>query len=243
MPIKFLPPIKGTAVLEDKVVLNDAFTHFMFEMRSPYALPFLSGQYVSIKVSEKGERRAYSICSSPAIDHGFELLVDLSPNGVGANFLKNLTFGQEVEVMGPLGRFVLAQEDYAKQEPNLVFVATGSGVAPFYSMIQDLLQVKKDTRPIILYWGMRHDHQLFWTLEFQKLAQDFPNFSFHPVISRPSESWSLCQGRVTDCMNTHGILNPAGYYLCGNRAMIEEMSEMLQNAGISQDRIHHEKFF
>jgi NAD(P)H-flavin reductase len=107
----------------------------------------------------------------------------------------------------------------------------------------DMLQVRHDTRPIILYWGLRHEAELFWELEFQDLSESFPNFSFHPVISRPGSEWTLCTGHVSDCLKTHGVTEPAGYYLCGNKPMIEETTALLINSGVAPARIHHEKFY
>ncbi len=242
MPSSYPQPQKITARFEDKVVLNEKFVQLKFELQEPHSMPFLAGQYVSIKVSEKGERRSYSISSSPGITHGFELLVDLSPNGVGSHYLKNLQFGQTIDAMGPMGRFVLEPEAL-EQEPTIALVATGSGLAPLYSMLQDLLHVRQDKRPIILYWGMRYDHELFWLDDLYEMDKLYENFSFHPVISRPGEAWTLCTGRITDCLTNHGILNPAGYYICGNKPMLEDVTNLLQQASVPTERVHFEKFY
>lgn len=242
MPLQFPPPQQVTAKLEDRVDLNEKFLHLKFELVMPYAMPFLAGQYVSMKVSDRGERRSYSIISSPDIHHGFEILVDISPNGVGSNYLKNLEFGNTVEMLAPMGRFVMEPEAL-EQEPTIALMATGSGLAPLYSMLQDLLIVRQDKRPIILYWGMRHEHELFWLDSIWELDKRFENFSFHPVISRPGQQWNLCTGRVTDCLISHGIIQSAGYYICGNKPMLEEVTKMLGEAGVPAERIHFEKFF
>jgi Na+-transporting NADH:ubiquinone oxidoreductase subunit F len=240
------PPKQYTAKLEDTTVFNPKYTQYEFELVEPYDMPFQAGQYVSLKVAENGTRRAYSICSTPGISHGFELLVDLEPQGVGATFLQQLEFGQEVQVLGPLGQFVLAPdlgEGHPDREEALVFVATGSGVAPFRSMLFELLQEQQDTRPVILHWGMRHLEQLFWEDEFAELMQSFPNFHFHPVISQPIAGWNLCSGHVTDCLSVHEQPERAGYYLCGNAPMISEVMELLGKQGVAPERIHHEKFY
>ncbi len=240
------PPKQFTAKLEDKIVFNSKYTQYEFELSEPYNMPFLAGQYVSLKVAENGTRRSYSICSTPAITHGFELLVDLEPQGVGAQYLQHLEFGQEVQLLGALGQFVLTPDPgvgHPDREEALVFVATGSGVAPFRSMLFELLQVQQDTRPMILHWGMRHAEQLFWQDEFAELMRSFPNFHFHPVISQPIDGWNLCSGRVTDCLSVHEQPERAGYYLCGNAPMITEVTELLSKQNVAPERIHHEKFY
>jgi len=234
------PPKQYTARLEEKIVHNERFIQYSFELAEPHEMPFEAGQYVSVKVSEKGERRSYSICSSPDIKHGFELLIDISPGGIGSKYFEALDFGATIEFLGPLGMFTLAPND---NEAATTFVATGSGIAPFRSMILDLCQEKKDTRSIILYWGLRHENILFWEDEFEELAENFPNFKFHPVISQSSEAWPLCRGRVTDCLRVHDLPANSGYYLCGSTQMIADVSGQLIGRGVLAESIHHEKFY
>ena len=166
-------------------------------------------------------------------------LTDLSPQGVGSQFLEKLPFGQEVNVLSPLGVFTV---DDSPEEESLSFVATGAGIAPFRGMILDQLQNKHDTRDITLYWGLREADHLFWEDEFAQLADAFPNFHFHPTLSRPPVEWPLCRGRVTNCLTVHALLPKAGYYICGNRMMVEEVSALLQTKGVLPAHIHHENF-
>ncbi|HEX7018339.1 MAG TPA: FAD-binding oxidoreductase [Patescibacteria group bacterium] len=234
------PPQQYQARLEERIEHNPKYLELHFELAAPHQIQFEAGQYVSIKCSEQGHRRSYSICNRPDITHGFELLVDVTPQGVGTKYLSELQPGQEVHILGPLGQFTIANNP---QEQQLVFIATGSGITPFKSMILDLLQVKQDKRPMTLYWGMRHAEQLFWMDEWLEIQQSFPNFKLHPVISRPMPEWTLCRGHVTDCLNVHQFHENAGFYLCGNQAMIEETTTFLQDKHVPPDRIHFEKFF
>lgn len=235
-----IAPQQCTAKLVDKLVLNEKFIHFFFEYLEPPEVPFEAGQYVSMQVSERGDRRSYSICSSPETTHGFELLIDITPQGVGSTFLQNLSFNEPVKLLAPLGRFTVPNDP---AEHALIFVATGSGIAPFRSMVFDQLQVKGDQREMILFWGMRHENLLFWENDFLEISEAFPNFHFHPVISQPTPAWTLCQGRVTNCLSVHTLPENAGYYLCGNDAMVKDVLTFLQGKGISQEHIHHEKFY
>jgi NAD(P)H-flavin reductase len=235
-----IPPKPFTAKLTDKLDFNEKFTQYTFELIEPNTMEFSSGQYVSIKVSEQGLRRSYSIASTPANTHGFELMVDNTPDGVGTNYLKNLQFGDEIELLAPLGQFVLSDNT---AEEAIVMVATGSGITPFRSMVLDLLQVQKDTRPIYVHWGIRYADHLIWLDEFAELEDAFPNFKFHPVVSRPQEGWNLCRGRVTDCFSVHDLEPNAGYYLCGGKPMITSMVELLHKRQVPAEFVHHEKFF
>ncbi|HYD35045.1 MAG TPA: FAD-binding oxidoreductase [Vitreimonas sp.] len=234
------PPQLGTVKLIDKLVHNEKFTQYYFEYLQPASMNFKAGQYMSIQVTDRGDRRSYSICSSPAKTHGFELLVDSTPHGLGVTYLENLPLGGEMKSLGPLGVFTMSE---VGDEEAVVYVAAGSGITPFRSMIFDQLQNKQDQRPMYLYWGLRYAETMFWQDEFQELAQNFPNFHFHPVISRALPEWPLCRGRVTDCLNVHALPEKAGFYLCGNAAMIHDTSALLQQKGVTPEHIHHEKFF
>lgn len=232
-------PQTFTARLEDKVIFNDKYVHYFFELEEPNRMEFKGGQFVSIQVDEKGTRRAYSIASSPAVGHGFELLVNNEPNGLGVNYLRNLQFGDKISCMAPLGVFTIAEES---DEKALTFIGTGCGVSALRSMILEQLQKKQDKRKMVLYWGLRYVEDLFWANEFQNLATSFPHFHFHPTISRPSEGWTLCKGRVTDCLAIHDLLEDSGYYLCGMQVMIDDVVKLLKEKGVPEHRIHHEKF-
>ena len=243
------PPQQYIATLADIMVLNDKFIQYEFELVQPNELNFIAGQYASFLVNPNGTRRSYSICSSPSVTHGFELLIDMEPNGLGVQFFKNLKNGDEVSFLAPLGRFVIndvpvndASTGNSSAESEITLIATGSGIAPFRSMILDLLQDKQDQRPVTLYWGMRFVEQLFWLDEFEDLQQSFSNFKFNPVISKPVPDWPLSRGRVTDVLGVLDCSIQAGYYVCGNPNMVEDIIALLGNKGIPVERIHQEKF-
>ena len=142
--------------------------------------------------------------------------------------------------MGPLGRFTFAE---GGAEDELIFVATGSGVAPMRSMIQELLQDKDEARPMTLYWGLRYVENMFWENDFQDLSEKYKNFHYHPVISKAITQWPLCKGRVTDCLSVHEVPTNGAFYICGNTRMIDDVNKLLQEKGVSKENIHFEKFF
>ncbi len=167
-------------------------------------------------------------------------MLDVTPQGKGVTYLQNLKMGNEIEFMGPMGRFVI--EDDAPEQA-LALVGTGSGIAPLYSMVTDQLKNKGDKREITLYWGLRYAKHLVWQDEFLRWSKAFPNFKFHPTLSRAENEWSLCRGRVTDCLQVHDLPENAGYYLCGGKAMIDDVKKVLTERGVDKKQIHHEKFF
>lgn len=233
-------PVPISARLTEKQVHNDRFMQLGFELIDPFSLSFEAGQYVSLKVSNLGDRRSYSICSKPSLNHRFEFVVDISPDGIGSQYFVNLQIGENVSGLAPLGNFVISSYP---EEKVVVFVATGSGIGPLRSMIHNLIQDKQDTRPIVLYWGMRQPHDFLWLNDFQDLVVSVSNFSFYPVVSRGAPEWTLSTGRVTDILKIHEFQPETGFYICGSAEMTQDTRALLLEKGVNDQYIHFEKYF
>ena len=218
---------------------NERFLYVKFELVNPDRMEYLAGQYVSLQINETGERRCYSIASTPDDNHGFHILAEIVEGGRGSEFLKNLEIGAEVEVLAPLGRFVVKP-----LENKLLFVATGSGIVPIYAMINDLLINKKETRQMRLHWGMRSEEDLFFVDNLERLAEEHPNFVFEIVLSKPGTEWDLCTGHVQDCSKrvfVGGMESWEGY-LCGMPDKVISIATKLEELGMKKENIHYEKF-
>lgn len=233
------------ARLAESTVYNDKFIQLHFELIEPNRLKFRAGQYLQLTVPGTPQKKSYSICSDPQVDHAVAVLVDVTPHGPGSNYLENLKPGEEVTFMAPFGRFVVEPREtpVGSAEKNLVFVATGSGIAPIRAMLEDLLIYQADDRPMTLHWGLRQAGDQCWYEDFELLSQQHPNFRFHPVLSQAPDSWPLCRGRVTDCLMVHDLPPDAGYYLCGSAAMIADVRDLLLKKGVTEEHVHHEKFY
>lgn len=225
--------------------LNERFREYHFELISPSKLSFEAGQYIMINIPDVAYKRSYSIASPPSTNHAVELLVDLSPQGPGTKYLQQLQDGETLEFMAPLGNFTVpsAQTEVGQSEKELLFIATGSGIAPFKSMLNDLLITKQDQRPITLLWGMRQELDQFWYDDFGILAEEHANFSFQPVLSRPSQKWPFHKGYVTDVLAIQAEFGERGYYLCGSNNMITDVRTLLQEKGVDLQNVHTESFF
>lgn len=242
--MEFAKAQKYTARVSDKYFLteNGKFLYLKLELVEPDRIHYRAGQYVSVLVNTAGERRSYSIVSSSDDNHGFHLLAEMIEGGKGSKFWKTTEPGATVEVLAPLGRFVVQEESGAKK---LLFVATGSGIAPIYSMINDLLINQHEQRPMRLHWGLRSEASMFWFDNFERLMEQHPNFVFDPVLSVPGEEWSLCSGHVQDCLQRDfekgGLAEWEGY-VCGNPQMVEQVSALLTSLKMPVNQIYHEKF-
>lgn len=227
------------AKLIGKVIHNEKYIELEFELNEAFSCEVNAGQYVSIKVGEPKVLRSYSICSDPSCQDKFKLMVDVTPQGVGTTFLTSLNLGDEVEVLGPLGKFVLSDDITTK---NVVLVGTGSGVAPLVSMLHDLVLHKKTSQQIILLWGERFAKNLIFQEQLSKLIDGKDNIKLVNVVSRPEDGDQNYHGRVTDYIKNEALPENAEYYLCGRKEMINDVTQLLLEKGVSKEVIFHEKF-
>lgn len=207
----------------------------------PPQIVFKAGQFISFEVVKEELKfplvRPYSIASPPSQRETVTLLLNLIPGGPGSTFLFGLKEGGETCFSGPAGSFYL--RDDPARDP--FFVATGTGIAPFRSML--LTHFERGTpRAATLYWGLRSQRDLYYQDELETLARTHPNFSFLPTLSRPEDGWTGARGRVTRLVEER-IASVANLdvYLCGNSGMIKEVTEIVRKKGLCP--IHREKFY
>jgi NAD(P)H-flavin reductase len=200
-------------------------------------LEFIAGQYGSFIMDQK-TRRNFSFTTPSSEQTAFELCADITPMGPGSRWLLALKPGDRIEFLGPLGRFVVDKGSGREK----IFVATGTGIAPFRGMILEALKagVKEKMR---LYWGLRYQEDLFWDKEFENLAHEYPQFSYTVMLSRPTPTWPRARGRVTDHIFDEDNFEKKEYYLCGSRAMVDEVRGALFARKVSEEQVKTELFY
>ncbi|MBX3328917.1 MAG: hypothetical protein KF722_00835 [Nitrospira sp.] len=207
----------------------------------PEGISFKAGQFISFDISKEGYpypvTRPYSIASPSSISDRVLLLFNLVPGGPGSTYLFSLREGDPVRFKGPTGSFTL-REDPTKR---MLFVATGTGIAPFRSMI--LSQLERDgTQPLILFWGVRSERDLYYQDEFKDLADRYPQFSFVMTLSQPGPEWIGVRGRVSSLVQERvASVQDLAVYLCGNGNMIKDVTASIQRKGLCP--IYREKYY
>lgn len=212
--------------------------HFVFEVPAAGKLPFTPGQFVSFSEVLHGKKvtRAYSLASAPD-GNRFELCLNRVRDGLFSPHLFVLQPGGEVEMAGPLGYFV-------PKNPfrNAVFVATGTGIAPFRSFLRSPL-VLDSPAPVTLLFGARYEQGLLYRDEFEQLAQTRPGFRFMPTITRPSPDWRGRVGRVQQHLDEAlAERTDVDVYMCGLKAMVDDVRRMLKDRGFPKSQILFEKY-
>jgi NAD(P)H-flavin reductase len=208
-------------------------------LEDPPELRFLAGQFISFEVPKAGlpfpVTRPYSIASSPSKTHEIELLFNLVPGGPGSTFLFSLRDGDEVTFRGPAGTFVL--RDYPDR--RLLFVATGTGIAPIRSML--LTRLPSPT-PVVLIWGLRSERDLYYQDELEALAATHPEFTYTITLSQPTMRWPGAVGRVQPLVDAQAArVDDLAVYVCGGHAMIQSVTAMVRAHGMCP--IHREQYF
>lgn len=210
-----------------------------FRLIDPPTIHFTAGQFVSFSVHKEGlpfpVTRPYSIASPPAQTETMDLLLNLVPGGPGSTYLFSLVPGDEVRCSGPAGTFLLREYP----DRRLLFVATGTGIAPMRSMIRARLP---SPTPVVLLWGLRSERDLYYQDEFAELAARHPEFTFTTTLSRPTGPWTGEVGRVQHLVERHiTTVDDLAVYLCGNSGMIASVVSLVKARGACP--IHREQYY
>lgn len=233
------PRVFNVTVNKVKDLGNDT-RHFELSYDPGETMDFTSGQFVSVLHPRNGKtiRRSYSIASLPSLKDRFDLCLKLVPKGVVSSWFWTFRGGEHFQVQGPLGKFILPGEiDF-----DIVFVATGTGVAPFRSMIPHLLQ-NGFQRNMWLLFGVRYGNMIPYDEEWLELAKRYRNFTYIPTVSRPDHEWLGETGYVQTKIETF-FPSPDGkrVYICGVNQMVQAVQDACFKQGFKKEQVHYERY-
>jgi len=192
----------------------------------PRQFEFRAGQVIGVSLQEDGPRRLYSICSGEK-DPEVWILYNVIEEGYLTPRMSNLERGETIWITEPRGSFT------GSREPA-VWIAAGTGIAPFYSMLRSGLSGEKT-----LIHGSRYLEQFFFYDEFAaSLGPDYIR------CCSAEDDDHVYHGRVTQYLSDLGSVDPALiYYLCGSAQMVVDTRDLLIEKGISFDHIISEIYF
>ena len=205
---------------------------------------FKPGQFVTLDLpihEQKNKRwRSYSIASWPDGTNVFELVIVLLEGGAGTTYLfGEVTVGSELLLRGPQGVFTLPEP----LDRDLFLVCTGTGIAPFRSMVQFMKLHDLPHRDIHLIFGCRTYEDLLYAPEMRTLAACMEGFHYHPTLSREQREdhhqgyvhaiyEAICSDRPKDPL----------FFLCGWKQMIDEAKTRILGLGFDKRSIHLELY-
>jgi glycine betaine catabolism B len=203
---------------------------------------FIPGQFVTLDlpIHEKPNKRwrSYSISSWPDGTNVFELLIVLAQGGLGTTYLFNeLKIGSELKFRGPQGVFILPQD----LEKDIYLVCTGTGIAPFRSMVNYIFLHNISFKNIYLIFGCRRQEDLLYYNELRILEEKLPGLKYIPTLSR--ERWNGHFGYVHPIYESLLRDKPnAEFFLCGWKHMIDEAKKRIIALGYDNKSIHLELY-
>jgi ferredoxin-NADP reductase len=189
---------------------------------------FTPGQYVSIYTDDLRTQREYSIASG-IHDNYLSFLIKHLDQGMVTDYLFARKVGDLITISEPQGLF---RPGKAHKQEDFIFIATGTGIAPFLSYLKSF----PENPPHQILYGVRYLKDL--------IGYDFIQSKSHcqAAVSRES-SPAIHKGRVTDLLPDIKLHSNLHFYLCGLDSMIKEVSQWLEEQGIQSGNIHHEIFF
>ncbi len=208
---------------------------------------FNQWKYVS-KVDEE-TIRAYSMANYPEEKGILKFNIRIAsppprgpetiPPGKMSSYVFNLKAGDKMSVYGPFGEF------FAKETGNeMVFVGGGAGMAPMRSHIFDQLKRISSDRKISFWYGARSLREAFYVEEFDKLAEDNPNFTWHLALSdpQPEDNWEGKSGFIHNVLfdnyiKDHPAPEDCEFYMCGPPMMNAAVIKLLQDQGVEPENI------
>jgi CDP-4-dehydro-6-deoxyglucose reductase len=231
----------GTVIkIEDA---SESTRRFWIQIPELDSFNFKPGQFVTLDlpIHEKTNKRwrSYSIASAPDGSNIIELVIVLLEGGLGTTYLFNeIKVGSAITLRGPVGVFTLPET----LDKDLYLICTGTGIAPFRSMVHWIHQQKIAHKNIHLIFGCRKLTDQLYGSELKALEPLENNFYYHPVFSRED---AVPDGAYKGYV--HGVYeqllaakNPAQFYLCGWKNMIDEAKQRIMAAGYDKKDIHLE---
>lgn len=205
---------------------------------------FKPGQFITcdLPIGEKrlDRWRSYSISNQPFNSDGIELCIGMLEDGRASKYFdEQVDQDTIIKFKGPEGMFILPE----KIDQDMVFICTGTGVAPFRSMISHFEETSWPEQKVHLIFGTRQKKDILYHDEFLGLAEKHPKFKYSVALSR--EEYKDYQGYVHGIYRRHytGNIENKQFYLCGWSYMVDEAREILsKEMGAADHQIHYELY-
>jgi Na+-transporting NADH:ubiquinone oxidoreductase subunit F len=197
--------------------------------------------------------RAYSMANHPAEGNRIMLNIRIAtppprtegiPPGICSSYTFSLKPGDKVTISGPYGEFFIKDTDR-----EMVYIGGGAGMAPLRSHIFHLFHTLKTKRKVSYWYGARSKREMFYTEDFEAIAREFPNFSYHVALSDPlpEDEWTGYTGFIhqvvyKNYLENHPDIDNVEFYMCGPPMMNSAVLNMLDEMGVEKEMIDFDDF-
>jgi len=238
------PPCLKLMISDVRQEIKGVRSYRLISSRRETGLPyFRAGQYLSLKaqINNKVVSRPYTISSAPYLSENFyELTIAYKEGGFVSEYIwDSWQPGFEIIATGPHGN---CYYDPLRDQPDLIALAGGSGIAPIRSLINEMIKTGKPRRMICLY-GSRDEKNIIFQAELAELARQHPEqFTLIHVLSEPTASWQGYRGFITAEVLQKAIDDPLNYsyFICGPPEMSTFCLNSLAKLGIPRRSIRSE---
>lgn len=232
-----LPEAKTLPCRIDKIdFLAPDVVRVFLRFPSNTVFQFLPGQYVDV-IGVGGVRRSYSLANADFDEKRLELQIRKVDGGAMSNYwFEHAKPNDLLRICGPLGTFFVRET----KGIDLIFLATGTGIAPVKSILESIRKMEKDHQPnsIHVFWGGRTIRDLY--LDFYDVVG---NYKYTPVLSRAEEEWTGAKGYVQSVFLQSGCnLEKSIVYACGSNAMIHSAENALTKVGLLGENFYSDAF-
>ncbi|MFZ5569493.1 MAG: FAD-binding oxidoreductase [Thermodesulfobacteriota bacterium] len=239
-----LHPPKIVLKLTEIIPETDSTRTLRFTGKNHNLPPFQAGQYLNLFVDVHGIRtsRPYSISSPPTRTGYYDVTIRRVAEGfVSSYLLDELKVGDELESTSPSGNFTYNPLFHGQ---DLVFLAGGSGITPFMSMIREAAERGLTSRRIQLLYGSRSEMDVIFQDELTAIAGRHANISWKPVISDPARDYRGARGLLTAETIRETVGPPAAktFYICGPEIMYDFCRRELVQLGVPRAKIRVEAY-
>lgn len=233
------------SILIKKESISSTTSRFLLKIEDSEKLDFIPGQFITLDlpISEKRIQRwrSYSIANIPNEENIIELCIVRLPEGKGTSYLfDKANEGDVIPYKGPSGMFTLPKKI---SEQTYTFICTGTGIAPFMSMLRYIDQEKIPFKGIHLIFGTRQLENILYRQEIDELVTKYPQLAYDICLSR-EEDWTGHKGYVHQVYLERHKTKPTDIYmLCGWSGMIDEaVNNLKEKCHIDEQRIIYELY-
>ena len=210
------------------------------------------GVFNNVSTVKEEVIRAYSLANYPEEKGIMKFNIRIAspppgmsvPPGEASSYLFNLKAGDKRTIFGPFGEFKAK-----KTEAEMIFIGGGAGMAPMRSHIFDQLLRLNSNRKITFFYGARSLTEMFYTDEYDKLAEEHENFEWHVALSDPlpEDNWEGHTGFIHQVIHDqylkdHPAPEDCEYYMCGPPPMMAACFDMLDSLGVEPEAIKFDDF-
>ena len=204
------------------------------------AFEFESGQFVELDVFELNLKRAYSMSNTPNLEGRLEFLIRLQPQGQFSTYLQHTAqIGYRLKVSAASGNFGVQEHSLSPR----CFVAGGTGLAPFLSILQRMVDRGED-HPTQLFLGVNNEQEIFCQQELATLKLAIPHLQVEICVWQPSDTWTGFRGTPVDALRAYLASTELlpDIFLCGPPLLVEAATQVAIDAGVNPERIFCERF-